>query len=146
MKVRAFAILVTGVSMAAGAPGDAAKDEHKKLDGAWVVASVIRDPREKNPDEGKGIRCLIKGEKLVAKLPGEDKPAGGLIIKCDPTKTPKALDIRPEGEKEKILAIYELKDDTVRVCWSAVGKERPTEFASKPGSGQSLVVLKREKP
>jgi uncharacterized protein (TIGR03067 family) len=146
MKMHAVALLVAGLSVAADGPGDAAKAEHQTLDGMWVGESIVRDPRETNPNEGQGVRCAISGEKVVAKLPGEDRPAGRLSIKIGPTTKPKAMDIRPEGERDTILAIYEVTGDTLRVCWSAVGKERPTEFASKPGSGHSLVVLRRDKP
>jgi hypothetical protein len=55
------------------------------------------------------------------------------------------MDLQPQGEKGGILAVYELKGDTLRVCWAPLEKPRPTEFASKPGSGYSLVELKREK-
>src|SRR5262245_24145518 len=146
MKVLAVAALVAAWSIAAGGPGAAAPEGRKELDGTWVVESVTRDPREQNAGEGKGIRCVIRGERLVATLPGEDRPAGTLILKTDPTKKPNAMDIRPAGEKDIILAIYDLQGDTLRVCWSPVGKGRPAEFASPPGSGHSLVVLKREKP
>ena len=147
MKLFVFILLITGCSVAVSRGSDTAKHEHKKLDGTWVVESVLRDPREKNSEErGKGIRCVIEGAKVVAKLPGDDNPAGTLIIKIDPTKKLKTMDIRPEGEKDTILAIYELEGDTLRVCISPVGKERPTEFASKPGTGHALVVLKRKKP
>jgi uncharacterized protein (TIGR03067 family) len=146
MMMHAVALLVAGLSVAADGPSNAAQDEHKDLNGTWVVESIVRDPRETNPNEGKGIRCIISGEKVVAKLPGEDKPAGALTFKIDSTKKPKTMDLRPEGERDSIPAIYELKGDTLRVCWSPVGKERPKEFASEPGSGHSLVVLKREKP
>jgi uncharacterized protein (TIGR03067 family) len=145
MKILAFAVLLAGCSAAVSGAGDTAQDEQKKLDGVWVVQSVLRDPREKNPDQGKGIRCVVSGTKVVAKLPGNDDPAGTLIIKIDPTVRPKAMDMRPQSEKDTILAIYELNGDTLSVCWGPLAKERPTEFASKPGSGHSLVVLKREK-
>jgi uncharacterized protein (TIGR03067 family) len=146
MKNCAVLVLFAGSSIAAAGAGDAAKEEHKKLDGEWTIESVLRDPREPIPEEGKGMRCIIKDEKLVAKLPGNDKPAGELVLRIDPTKRPKTLDVRPRGEKDTILAIYELKDDTLRVCLSPLGKERPKEIASKPGSGVTLVVLKRAKP
>jgi uncharacterized protein (TIGR03067 family) len=122
------------------------------------VESIVRDPRERGPGEGQGIRCTIAGEKVVAKLPGEDKPAGGLLIRIDPTGKPKTLDLwvdeSPFGKSVEatlkeppVLAIYELEGDTLRVCWAPLEKrERPAEFASKPGSGHSLVVLKRAKP
>ena len=147
MKLPAFILLITGCSIALSGGCDTDKHEQKKLDGTWVVESFLRDPREKNSEErGKGVRCVIEGTKVVAKLPGEDNPAGTLIIKIDPTEKLKTMDIQPEGEKDTIFAIYELEGDTLRVCISPVGKERPTEFASKPGTGHALVVLKREKP
>ncbi len=144
MKILAIAVLLTSCSAAVGSVGDAAQEEHKTLDGVWVVESVLRDPREQDPDRGKGIRCIVSGTKVVAKLPGNDKPAGTLIIKIDPTVEPKAMDLRPEGEKDTVFAIYERNGDTLKVCWSPLGEKRPEELTSKPGSGHTLVVLKRE--
>ncbi len=146
MKLRAFILLITGCSVAVSGGCGTGKHENRKLDGTWVVESVLRDPREKNSEEGKGIRCVIEGTKVVAKLPGEGNPAGTLIIKIDAREKLKTMDIRSEREKDTILAIYELEGNILRVCWSPLGKERPTEFASKPGTGHALVVLKREKP
>jgi hypothetical protein len=77
MTMHALVILVAALSITADGPGDAAREEQKKLEGTWVVESVLRDPREMNPDEGKGFRCVIQGEKVVAKLPGDDKPLPG---------------------------------------------------------------------
>jgi uncharacterized protein (TIGR03067 family) len=69
--------------------------------------------------------------------------------KLDPTKTPKQIDaVRTKGPNagQKMLGIYELTDDTFKVCFAPPGKtERPTEFKSAAGSGQRLMVLKREK-
>ena len=46
-----------------------------------------------------------------------------------------------------MLAIYQLSGDTLRICWAPLEKrERPTEFASKAGTGHSLLVLRRENP
>jgi uncharacterized protein (TIGR03067 family) len=147
MRMHLLVILGMFLSVAADGQDDIVKVELKKLDGTWVVESILRDPREKYPDEGKGIQCVIQEGKVVAELSGKDKPwPGGLAIKIYTAKTPRAMDLQPEGGKDAILAIYELKGDTLRVCWGPLGKPRPTEFASKPGSGHSLVVLKREKP
>jgi uncharacterized protein (TIGR03067 family) len=152
-----LALGLVGVGLAADGTEDAIGKERKELDGTWVVESIVRDPAERGPDEGKGIRCVIAGEKVVAKLPGEDKPVGGLLIRIDATKKPKALDLWPDEspfgksveatfKEPPLLAIYELEGDTLRVCCAPVEKrERPAEFAAKPGSGHSLFVLKREK-
>jgi uncharacterized protein (TIGR03067 family) len=159
MRAHALFVLAAGMSLAAdGAKDDAITLEQTKLDGTWVVESIVRDPKERGPGEGQGIRCAITGEKVVFTFPGQDKPAGSFLIRIDPTRKPKALDIRegepPSGKSVNatrkgppVLAIYELDGDTLRVCWAPLEKrERPKEFAAKPGSNHSLVVLKRQKP
>jgi uncharacterized protein (TIGR03067 family) len=44
-----------------------------------------------------------------------------------------------------ILAIYELKDDTLRICYDLSGKKHPKEFKTKEGTQLFLVEYKREK-
>jgi uncharacterized protein (TIGR03067 family) len=45
-----------------------------------------------------------------------------------------------------ILAVYEIKDDTLRVCYDLSGKARPKEFKTKADTQLFLVEYKREKP
>ena len=150
MRLHALLLLVVGLQIAADQPSDdAIKKEMKKLDGTWVAQSVVRDPREKGEgeSEGKDLRIIVSGFKVVVKAAGEDKTLGKAVIKIDPTKKPKTIDITGEGEMAAVLGIYELERDTLRVCWGPSEKmERPTQLTSKPGSGQSLVVLKLGKP
>lgn len=139
--------VAVGLMIAANAPKATPIEEpREELDGIWVVESVVRDPPERDADEAQGVRCIIAGETLVVKLPGDDKARGWASIHSDARQKPKALDITPDGEKEPVLAIYELDGDTLLVCWGPPGKGRVTELSSEPGSGQSLIVLKREKP
>ncbi len=66
----------------------------------------------------------------------------------DPTRKPKTIDfMTTEGDdKGKIvLGIYELGDDTRKLCYAQPGKDRPSEFSAPAGSGHTLVVFKREK-
>jgi hypothetical protein len=42
--------------------------------------------------------------------------------------------------------IYELNGDTLKSCVASPGKERPTEFSAKAGSGHTLRVFKCVKP
>jgi hypothetical protein len=41
---------------------------------------------------------------------------------------------------------YSALGDTYKVCIGLAGRERPTVFASEPGSGHVLQVLKRVDP
>jgi uncharacterized protein (TIGR03067 family) len=66
----------------------------------------------------------------------------------DPTKKPKAIDyVMTDGptKGKTHLGIYELDGDTVKFCFAAPGKDRPTEFTAKDGSQNTLSVWKREK-
>ena len=98
------------------------------------------------PKEGPITKLAYDGHKWMVKV--GDKTVASGITKLDSTKTPKEIDILDESgvrnEKAK-LGIYEIDGDTYRFCLAPAGKPRPTEFASKEGSGHSLGVSKREK-
>ena len=66
--------------------------------------------------------------------------------KFDPDKKPPQVDaVVTEGEDKgnTMLGIYELKGDTMKVCFDPTGKERPTSFT--PNEGQFGGVVKRAK-
>jgi uncharacterized protein (TIGR03067 family) len=121
---------------------DAIKEELKKLEGTWVVESATRngkDDRKGGPSE-----CTFSGGMLSMKEEDGTERKGKITI--DPTKNPKTLDFEPEqkkGNEGTGRAIYELKGDTLKICISPPGTERPTEFSDKD---QILVTLKRKKP
>jgi uncharacterized protein (TIGR03067 family) len=145
MRTHKFVMLLAVCAIPAVGFAEEAGDETEKLDGTWVVQSVLTDPREDNPDEGKGLRIIVSGDKVIAKLPGNDKPIGIVKIRRIRKQNPSALDFLMDGGKVTVRAIYEVEDEVLRVCWSPPGKERPTEFAPKPCSGNTLVELNRSK-
>jgi uncharacterized protein (TIGR03067 family) len=58
------------------------------------------------------------------------------------------LDIMVEqgaNSGETQLGIYAVKDGMVKICFGQPDKPRSTEFSSKEGSGNTLVVLERRK-
>jgi uncharacterized protein (TIGR03067 family) len=145
MQHRSMLLLVAcGLLLAGKSPEGGRGSALANLDGAWVVKSIDRDPPEKNKDEGKGIRCVVDDGKVTIFLPGENKPAGRLTIKVDRTTKPMTMTIKPDGEQESLPAIYELDGDKLKVCWASLEKKQaPTDFSTKPGSGQSAVILER---
>jgi len=70
------------------------------------------------------------------------------VFKLDVTKAPKHYDqtvTQGPAKGRKFSCIYELGDDTYKLCGSFRGEQRPTVFGSTPGSGLIFQVLKREK-
>ena len=72
-----------------------------------------------------------------------------MTCRLHPGQRPKAIDLTLAAGPDKgktFLGIYKLEGDTYTICRPvAPGKERPTAFATRPGSGLMLVVWKRQK-
>jgi uncharacterized protein (TIGR03067 family) len=140
MRGQLLAVLAVGLLVAAEAPKDDAKSDLKKMEGSWKLAAGETDG-DKIPEDGlKNSSLKIKGEKYDAKL-GDSTHEGKLTL--DATKKPKTMDAT-DGDNT-VKGIYELKGDELKICIAPPGQDRPTEFASKAGSGHILMVWKREK-
>jgi hypothetical protein len=46
---------------------------------------------------------------------------------------------------EKTLGLYKVEGARLTICFAAIGKDRPKEFSSEPGSGNELVTYGRAK-
>lgn len=124
---------------------DDAKKELANLEGKWTIISAERDG--KADDTLKGAVRVNMGDKYTLTMKG-GKPFSGMY-KVDPSKKPRTMDMMPTDGRYKdktLLAIYELDGEIMKVCFAEPGKERPTAFVSKPGSGHVCITQKREKP
>jgi uncharacterized protein (TIGR03067 family) len=123
---------------------DAVKKEMKKQEGDWVLVSSFSDGKKLPAEVVKAMRRTIKGNKFTVTRMGETVASGTFTV--DPTKKPKTIDVKratgPDKDKP-MLGIYELDGDNYKVCFAPPGKERPTKFFSKAGTGHVLSVWKR---
>ena len=139
---------VIAVLVLAGASGaqDAVKKEMAQLEGTWSMVS----------GEANGLslpRDAVQSGKRVAKDGETTITIGGQVFfkakfTIDPARKPKAIDYTmTEGptKGKTHLGIYELEGDTVKFCFAAPGKDRPTEFTANEGSDRALSVWKRDK-
>jgi len=124
--------------------GDA-KDDLKALQGTWDLIYFERDGKEVKLQ--KDTKAINTGDKFVVKR-GDEVIASG-TMKLDPSKKPKASETTyTEGaDKGKTFkGIYQIEGDTVKFCRAgSPDDDRPTEFKTKPGSGQFAAVYKRGK-
>jgi uncharacterized protein (TIGR03067 family) len=145
MKRTLVAATVILILSAAHARGRDNKDDLKAMDGTWQPVSG-EQAGEKFPEETlKTIKLVIKEGKWTVTV-GNETDKGTLTL--DAAKKPKEMDIvGTEGpsKDKKFPAIYELTDDTLKVCYNLDGKERPKEFKTKEGSKDLVLTYKRAK-
>jgi len=126
--------------------GETAKEDRKMIEGAWLPVEAEL-AGQKFPDETlKMMKLTMTDGKYTVKV-GDLLDKG--TYKLDPAAKPRAVDITGSEGPNKgktLLAIYELKDDSLRVCYDLEGKKRPTEFKTEKDTKQFLVTYKREKP
>jgi uncharacterized protein (TIGR03067 family) len=144
--MRGIAILF-GICCLGTAPGaDDAKKDMGLLEGDWSMVSGEASGQAMPAEMVKtGKRAAKDGETVVT--------FGGRVYfkakyTVDPTKKPKTIDYTmTEGptKGKTHLGIYEVNGDTVKFCFAAPEKDRPTEFTAKEGSGWTLSVWKRDK-
>jgi uncharacterized protein (TIGR03067 family) len=138
-------LLAVAAFGAAQGPGTEAKKDLERMTGTWAVIEAEND--------GKAVPAdVVKKMKLVQKQAewtfyGDDEAVSGKD-KLDPSKTPRAVDTLMTAGRAKgktVLGIYEIKGDTMKVCWAEPGRPRPTAFTAQPGSGRHFLLLKRQK-
>jgi uncharacterized protein (TIGR03067 family) len=137
--------LCLAVAASLNALAAAPPDDAKTLQGSWVP---VKGELAGQPM----IETVLKTISLKLDNGKYEVSAGGLQDKgtytVDSTTRPKSMTITgTEGpNKGKTYpAIYELKDDTLRICYDLSGSKRPTEFKSSVGTQLYLVTYHRKK-
>jgi uncharacterized protein (TIGR03067 family) len=122
-------ILAVGVL---GAPAPKKGDKEDKLEGTWIVTSLIGPGNKIDNDTLAELKLtlILKAGKYTMKVSGDTIEQG--TYKSDASKNPKHLDtIASEGPQKGMVdrEIYELKGDTLKTAFDEASKQtRPTSF------------------
>lgn len=120
------------------------KTELKSLAGKWQVSDAEIDGK-KVTDTFKDVVLTIENGNYTVKLGAmEDKGTVGV----DSSKKPKSMDVTgTEGVNrgKTFPCIYELKDDTLTICYGLDFATRPAELKTSEKSNRLLIVYKRKK-
>jgi|SRR5262245_3628640 len=141
LTVAAFVMLAAAGALLAGGQGE---KELKKIQGTWKFVAQEMDGKAKSKEDLAKLQITFTGDKWSVTDDGKVVQAGTHTL--DPSKKPNQVDAKvTEGEDKgsMMLGIYELKGNTLKVCFDPSGKERPTGLTAK--AGQFSAVLEREK-
>jgi uncharacterized protein (TIGR03067 family) len=144
VRASLFAGAVLALVAASAATADDAKDQ-KQFQGKWTIASATHGGMSTPKEQLDKAAVTFDGDKMIISE-GEKKKTAK--FKLDTSKTPPQIDITPDegDEKDKtVRGIYELKGDTLKLCFGRPDAERPTAFSSKEGEKTALIEFKRAK-
>src|SRR4051794_38963482 len=119
--------------------------DEKAMQGTWTPAKAELSGQPSSDAELKAIVLKMQDGKYEVSVAGKlDRGTYTL----DDKATPKAMTITGADGPNKgrtFLCIYELRGDTLRVCYDLSGKKTPTEFATTKGMPLYLVTYTRKK-
>jgi uncharacterized protein (TIGR03067 family) len=143
--MRALVVAIAGfLAFGADDPQELIKKEMAQLEGEWSMVSGESDGQPMPEEFRKSAKRVAKDGETTVMIGGQ------LFMKAkftvDPAKKPKHIDYVMTGGFTKgktQFGIYQMDGDTVKFCFSSPGKDRPTDFTAKEGSGRALSIWKR---
>jgi uncharacterized protein (TIGR03067 family) len=138
-------VLVVGLRIGTPtAAEDTAPKERRGLEGTWRVTSLVY---QAGPELPRWEWVDFHGEVLTGGVHLRRPDRGWYRV--NPDKRPMWIDYARflSGQKKGpvVRGIYRLRGDTLTLCFSRPGTKRPRSFTARPGSGKTLLVLKRRK-
>jgi uncharacterized protein (TIGR03067 family) len=118
------------------------KSERSDLDlmqGNWAPVAIIGNGQAADPNSVAQMQLTITGNSYEVRT-ADSGDSGSFEI--NPTQNPKWMEVTTRNGT-RLPAIYEVSQDTLRVCYAFNDRPRPTEFDSQPGSDRILATYQR---
>jgi uncharacterized protein (TIGR03067 family) len=112
------------------------------LEGTWVAVDIQHDGAKENPPGG--LRWVFRDDRYEVWIAG--KKLETWTFKLDPSRRPGTLEARLVGNSpgRRLTGIYELADDTLKLCYDLTGKGHPLTFSAPKGSRRITYVFERD--
>lgn len=142
--------LVLGMASLAEAqrlPAVAGATDAHTLVGTWRVVSIEANGSTSPPEDARKLTVVNTGDGGWTIL-SEGRMLAKGTNELLPWSVPKGIDFvvteTADGpDTRRHQGIYELEQDTRRICFAGPDAPRPTAFAAPQGSGHVLVTLER---
>jgi len=113
------------------------------IDGTWVPAAATMGGQPFPAALLTSMQLVVKDGQYVVTVAGQIDRG---TVTIDTSTTPMAMTVSGvEGPNEgkTYPAIFAVVGETLRICYDLSGRQRPTAFASPPGSMHFLVDYRR---
>lgn len=119
------------------------------LQGTWCLVSYEQQGEKVPYDPSKNF-CIFSGDKWIIRTVSVEKQEALVVctLVAFDTLPPNFVAVRSDGGVEDVTvrAIFELRGDSLKICYSGKPSPLPTEFSTKKGDQRSLLVYRRLKP
>jgi RNA polymerase sigma-70 factor (ECF subfamily) len=120
-------------------PKKAPPDDLKKLQGTWQAVALEHNGEKLSAEATRKFRVVIR-DNTITFDPDGDRRAASFMLGTN--HTPRAIWLKTEARSAMVRGIYALEDGRLKICFdNDEGKTTPAEFATKPHSGLTLIVL-----
>jgi uncharacterized protein (TIGR03067 family) len=114
-----------------------------EFQGTWKFVSIVGNGKTTPPERIADMKVTISGQQFTTTKGGKIVEQASLVT--DSSK--KSIDLtitEGEGKGQKLLGVYEISGDTLRIAMSEPGAVRPTEIVNREGLRQDIWELRRE--
>ena len=122
-------------------PAGSPRWDQTSIEGDWQVTAVRSD------GEDTAVPKLDRYvfDKGVLTILTADNPPSRLSYELDPTQDPKQLNLILElgGQRQASPMIFDLKGDTLQICYAAPGDQRPSSLTTTRGDRRTLITMIR---
>jgi uncharacterized protein (TIGR03067 family) len=139
-------LLIGSVGYAADEREELIRHDRWQIEGLWRVVALEVNGQKSDDEDCKKL-TVINGNDGSWRLLSEGNEISKGVTTIDPTMKPRTIDVTPtegSGQGDHWLGIYELGDNTRKLCFVSSDHPRPTDFTSTPGSERILVTFERD--
>jgi uncharacterized protein (TIGR03067 family) len=139
--------LVLGTAWAAEKASDEAiRADQKILEGTWQAVTMEVNGGVSEPYDTQKL-TIINGSDGTWTFYSEGNEVAKGTSSINPLETPKTIDFtitEGEGEGNSYHGIYELQEDSRKLCFAPAEVNRPMDFYSAPGSQNIFIKFERK--
>ena len=116
-------------------------EDLQKLQGTWQAVAVEHNGEKLSAEAIKTFRVVVRDNTITFDANGAKREASLML---DTSRKQKMIWLKSQAKGPTVPGIYALEDGRLKICIdNDEGKTVPTEFATKAGSGLTLLTLER---
>ncbi len=116
-------------------------DDSPKLQGTWQAVALEHNGQKLSAESVKKFRLIIR-DNIITFDPDGNKREASFALGTG--NKPKAIFLKTDVKGPMVRGIYTVTDKELKICFdNDEGKTTPTEFATTPESGLTLITLER---